>query len=141
MLKGRKFSAGKRIRNEEYNADMAAYMRLISEQNTTSETVSLLKKNLAIAFRTELTPKQRKYMLLYYGENMKMHEIAKMFGVDKSTISRTITRGEHRLQRCLCYGAESLITKAFGKITTGAVLKTAKARLKMAAESQTNGKS
>ena len=48
-------------------------------------------------------------MLLYYGEGLNMNEIGEREGVDKSTVSRTIRRGEERLRRCLRYGAKRLL--------------------------------
>ena len=45
----------------------------------------------------------------YYGQGLNMREIGLKLGVDKSTVSRTIKRGEHRLQRCLRYGAKGLL--------------------------------
>ena len=48
-------------------------------------------------------------MLLYYAEGKNMREIGDMMGIDKSTVSRTIKRGERRLQRCLRYGAEAYL--------------------------------
>ena len=47
--------------------------------------------------------------MLYYAEGLNMREIGERLGVDKSTVSRTIKRGERRLRRCLRYGAESLL--------------------------------
>ena len=38
-----------------------------------------------------------------------MRQIAELTGVDKSTVSRNIKRGESRLRRCLRYGAEQLL--------------------------------
>ena len=46
---------------------------------------------------------------MYYGQGLNMREIGLKLGVDKSTVSRTIKRGEHRLQRCLRYGAEAYL--------------------------------
>ena len=56
-----------------------------------------------------MTAKQRQVMLLYYAEGKNMREIGEVMGVDKSTVSRTIKRGERRLQRCLRYGAEAYL--------------------------------
>ena len=72
-------------RGELYAADMAHYARVLSEQNTNN------------------------YMLLYYGEGLKMSEIGERLGIDKSTVSRTIKRGEYRLRRCLRYGAKRFL--------------------------------
>ncbi len=54
----------------------------------------------------------RKYMILYYGQNMSMEAIAKQCGVNKSTVSRTLKRGRQRLYRCLRYGAANLLEQA-----------------------------
>ena len=60
----------------------------------------------------ELTPRQREYMMLYYGKNMSMEAIARQMGVNKSTVSRTLKRGRQRLYRCLRYGAANLLEQA-----------------------------
>ena len=46
---------------------------------------------------------------MYYAQGMNMREIGETMGVDKSTVSRTIKRGERRLRRCLRYGAETYL--------------------------------
>ena len=48
-------------------------------------------------------------LALYYGEGMTMRQIGDRLGIDRSTVSRTIKRGEERLQRCLRYGAEAYL--------------------------------
>ena len=83
-------------RGRSYAADMAVY-------------ISQLKRNLIRALREDVTEKQRQVLLLYYAEGYNMREIGEKLGVDKSTISRTIKRGERRLQRCLRYGAEAYL--------------------------------
>ena len=83
---------------------MAVYSRQMASDN--SREVSRLKRNLIRALREDVTPRQRQTLLLYYAEGLNMREIGERLGVDKSTISRTIKRGERRLQRCLRYGAE-----------------------------------
>ena len=54
--------------------------------------------------------RQREYLLLYYGERLNMKQIGDRLGVDKSTVSRTIKRGEARLRRCLRYGAGAFLS-------------------------------
>lgn len=94
-------------RGREYAAAMAVYSRQMAADN--SKEISRLKRNLIRALQEDVTPKQRQALLLYYAEGLNMREIAEQLGVDKSTISRTIKRGERRLQRCLRYGAEAFL--------------------------------
>ena len=91
-------------RGTEYAAAMAVYCRQIAGDN--SSEISRLKRNLLQALQEDVTPRQRQALLLYYEQGKNMREISEQLGVDKSTVSRTIQRGEQRLQRCLRYGAE-----------------------------------
>ena len=90
-----------------YAADMAVYARAMAEDN--SQQMARLKRNLARALREDVTARQRQFLLLYYGERLNMRQIGEKLGVDKSTVSRTIKRGEARLRRCLRYGAKGLL--------------------------------
>ena len=45
---------------------------------------------------------------------MNMRQIGERMGVNKSTVSRTIKRGEARLRRCLRYGADRLLEEEAG---------------------------
>ena len=83
---------------------MAVYAREMASDN--SAQLDRVKRNLVRALRQDVTPRQRQVLLLYYAERMNMREIGERLGVNKSTISRTIKRGEARLRRCLRYGAE-----------------------------------
>ena len=87
--------------------DLAVYTELIADDN--KDQINRLKRNLTRALRQDITAKQRQMILLYYAEGKNMREIGEAMGVDKSTISRTIKRGERRLQRCLRYGAEAYL--------------------------------
>lgn len=92
-----------------YAADMAHYARLLSEENTNEDEMSRLKVALWRALHEDISEKQRKYLLLYYGEGLNTVQIAAQEGVDKSTVARTIRRGEEALRRCLRYGAKRLL--------------------------------
>ena len=94
-------------RGSMYAADMAVYSRAMAEDN--SQQMARLKRNLVRALREDVTPRQREFLLLYYGEQLNMRQIGERLGVDKSTVSRTIKRGEARLWRCLRYGAEAFL--------------------------------
>jgi RNA polymerase sigma factor (sigma-70 family) len=88
---------------------MAHYARLLSEQNTNTEELDRVKLALWRALHEDVTEKQLQYLLLYYGEGLNMKQIGQQLGVDKSTVSRTIKRGEERLRRCLRYGAKRFL--------------------------------
>ena len=94
-------------RGKEYAADMLVYTRQMAADN--SQEVSRLKRNLVRCLREDLTPKQQRALILYYSEGLTMREIGERLGVNRSTVSRTIKRGEARLQRCLRYGAEAYL--------------------------------
>ena len=96
-------------RGKTYAADMAVYAREMASDN--SAQLGRVKKNLLRALKEDVTPRQRQMLLLYYGERMNMREMGERLGVDKSTVSRTIKRGEARLQRCLRYGAGALLER------------------------------
>ena len=91
-------------------ADLAVYSKMMADDN--HKEVNRLKRNLTHALRQDITPKQREYMLLYYGQGMSMDAIAQQTGVNKSTVSRTLKRGRQRLYRCLRYGASNLLEQA-----------------------------
>ena len=90
--------------------DLAMYSNMIAEDN--HEQIGRLKRNLTHALRQDITPKQREYMVLYYGHGMSMEAIGEQLGVNKSTVSRTLKRGSQRLYRCLRYGAANLLEQA-----------------------------
>lgn len=89
------------------DADMIVYSQLLANDN--SAQMTQLKRNLSAALRQDVTPKQRQYLLLYYGKGLNLDQISQMLGVNKSTVSRTMKRGRERLHRCLRYGASSLL--------------------------------
>ena len=93
-------------RGRGYAADMAVYTREMAQDNT--KELSRLKRNLVRAMQEDITEKQRAVLALYYGEGMTMRQIGDRLGIDRSTVSRTIKRGEERLQRCR-YGAEAYL--------------------------------
>lgn len=93
-------------RGASHSRDMAAYMRQLSEQNTNSDSMEQLKHNLVRCLKEDITPRQRTMLTMYYVQQLSQKEIARQLNVDRSTVSRTILRGERQLQRCLRYGAE-----------------------------------
>ena len=92
-------------RGGAYAADMAVYARAMAADN--SAQLSRVR-----ALREDVTPRQREVLLLYYAEQLNTRQIGEKLGVDKSTVARTIKRGEARLRRCLRYGAEAFLNAA-----------------------------
>ncbi len=90
--------------------DFAMYAELMAQDN--KDQMNRLKRNLTHALRQDITKRQREYMMLYYGKCMSMEAIAQQYGVNKSTVSRTLKRGRQRLYRCLRYGAANLLEQA-----------------------------
>ena len=99
-------------RGRAYAADMAVYTREMAADN--AQQLDKLKENLAKALRQDVTDRQRQFLLLYYGQGLNMRQIGERMGVNKSTVSRTIKRGEARLRRCLRYGADRLLEEEAG---------------------------
>ena len=93
----------------EGEASLAVYMREISELNTNREEIIGLQKNLIFALNEDVTPRQREVLLLRYAECLSQAEIANQLGVARSTVSRTLARGEARLRKILRYGAAKLL--------------------------------
>lgn len=86
-----------------YAADMAVYARLMAEDNR--EQLQRMQEVLLQALREDVTPRQRQVLFLYYEQGLTMREIGKLLGIDRTTVSRTMKRGEQRLRRCLRYGS------------------------------------
>lgn len=82
------------------------YMRQIQQESGEDQEHSRLKRNLTRCIREEISARQRVMLLLYYEKGMSQPEIAASLGVNKSTVCRTIKRGEQRLRQCLRYGAQ-----------------------------------
>lgn len=67
------------------------------------DEVGLSHKRRAIvrALNQTATPRQRQCLYLYYGRGMKQADIGKTLGIDISTVSRTIQRGEDHVTAAL----------------------------------------
>ena len=87
--------------------------RIVQMAADNSAELSRLKRNLIRALKEDVTPRQREVLTLYYAQGLNMREIGERLGVDKSTVSRNIKRGERRLQRCLRYGAEAFLRNLY----------------------------
>ncbi len=100
-------SATRYKRGTVYASDMAEYARTMSSDN--SAQIHRMKANLTRALKQDVTELQQLYLYLYYDQGLTMQEIGNRMGVHKSTVSRTIKRGEERLARCIRYGAPAIL--------------------------------
>ena len=66
-----------------------------------SQQAQLMRLHLALEH--ELTAKQRRAVEDYYLHGMRICDMAEVYGVNKSTVSRTVQRGVRRLRRVLRY--------------------------------------
>ena len=68
-------------------------------------------KLLKLVLNENLTKTQKCYIIRYYRDGMTVTEIAQMYGVNKSTVSRTLKRARENLKRAIhC----ELVRKAAG---------------------------
>ena len=88
-------------RSSEWIGDMTVWMREHAEDN--SDQLERLRRNLRRAREQELTPRQREILARYYDRGLKMPQIARKLGINRSTVSRTVKRAKERLYRCLRY--------------------------------------
>lgn len=61
------------------------------------------KRRVANVIRFELTPHQQRAVIGYYLQEKTITQLAAEFGVNKSTVWRTLRRAEKRMQLCLRY--------------------------------------
>jgi len=88
-------------RDNEFLGDMAVWEMENSEDN--SEQLSRLRRNMRRVRKQELTPRQEEMLHMYYDLGLTISQIAREKGLNKSTVSRTLSRGRERLKRYLQY--------------------------------------
>lgn len=97
-----------RVGNTHFEAQVADF----AAELFGAEEPSPLRHQLHRAILQELTPRQQEVIALYYGEGLTQEHAAARLGIHKSTVSRTLQRGEERLKRCLKYGANRLLVQS-----------------------------
>lgn len=86
----------------EIAMDKEAVRQWEMEGRSTNKTIlDRARALLPLALQEYVSPKQRLYILAYFGEELTTTEIAARYGVDRSTVSRTINTGLDRLYDCL----------------------------------------
>lgn len=67
------------------------------------EQLERLRRNLRLARQQALTDRQRQMLELYYDRGLTMGQIALKLNLNRSTVSRTLSRAKDKLYRCLRY--------------------------------------
>ena len=106
------------MRNIQYEkradrADLARLAEIMAEDN--QNRIQEIHDALAKALREEVTDRQRQVLFLYYVQGMNMRQIAEALGVERSTVSRTLKRGEERIRRRMRYGGADLMRAEKGE--------------------------
>lgn len=70
-----------------------------------------VKNCLAVAIREELSETQRLYFQMYHIYGNTISEIADVFGVNKSTVSRTLTVAHKNIAKVMRYSSPYLLHK------------------------------
>lgn len=81
-----------------------SYMQLlagIKEDDDNGYILRILSNAITSCVKSGLTKKQRMYLEMYYFENMNIPQIAKTLGVNKSTVSRSLSASKVKIRRQL----------------------------------------
>lgn len=76
---------------------------LIGESETYGEKHRLMLKIMRNIIENELSERQRQMIALYYFNRLNIPEIAERLGVNRSTVSRTISRGRRNIMEKMKY--------------------------------------
>ena len=74
-----------------------------AQSDDNQDRIRRLLSNLPRAVQQELTPRQREIMHMRFTRDMSISAIAQELGVNKSTVSRSLTRSMERLYKSLRY--------------------------------------
>lgn len=98
--------------------EYAAYIAALGETNAAEH--SRLLRSLRRALREELTPRQLETLALFYGQRLCMTDIARIQGVNVSTVSRSLHRSCRRLEKCLRYSSRTLLAQSAAELAGAA---------------------
>lgn len=98
----------KRLKSEflgeaEFCADKSIAALIGEGESGNAEKRRLMLKIMRSVIENELSARQRQTVTLYYFQNMNIPEIAAELGVNRSTVSRTISRGRRNIMEKMKY--------------------------------------
>ena len=84
--------------------DMAS-LQLWARENRDDNRLQIerLLRNLHMAVEQDLTDRQRQILRMRYSQSMTVSSIARELGINKSTVSRTLSNSTMKLYRSLRY--------------------------------------
>ena len=77
------------------------YMSIVRGAGSNTQTLNRMKAALPVIIRDRLTDRQKTYLIAYFFDGLNVREIGELYGVNKSTVSRSIHRGMRRVYRRL----------------------------------------
>lgn len=92
----------------DWRADNLQFKKWLEDQQPDVDFLTHLKHAAGVALSEELTDSQQAYFHMYL-QGHSVSEIAQSFGVNKSTVSRGLTRAKKRLARVLRYAAPHMM--------------------------------
>lgn len=78
-------------------------MREFKNCSTNSYARNKMKKIMLSALEKEVTERQRQMLAEYFYNGKNISQIAKIYGINKSTVSRTISRALNNLRKIAYY--------------------------------------
>ena len=94
----------------ELRLNRAAFEQwLQGERGDNRAELDRLKRALPVVLAECVTETQRKYILHYFVDRMAVKEIARLYQLDESTVSRTINRGLDNAYRYLRFVSPAFI--------------------------------
>ena len=81
-----------------------AYLQMLAGKKPDSDNIAkikMLSSALSYCISSSLTEKQRLYIELYYFKRLNIPQIAKKMKVNKSTVSRTLSRARDKMSHQL----------------------------------------
>lgn len=92
--------------NEEYKLDQAAFnLWLMGEVEDNHAELNKVKQILPIVINECCTTVQKTYITHYFVNGMSIPQIAKVYGLNPSTVSKTIHRGLTRAYKYLRFSS------------------------------------
>ncbi|MBR5534953.1 MAG: sigma-70 family RNA polymerase sigma factor [Ruminiclostridium sp.] len=100
------------MRNIQYNnrddrVDLESFVQAMAGDN--QDRLAEIRACLGRALREDVTRRQQQVLFLYYVQGLNMRQIAEALGVERSTVSRTLKRGEERIRRRMRYSGGDLL--------------------------------